>query len=106
MMKVKSLVISLLAALPGVASAQDVGPDVRVSYADLNLRTSEGVEVLDRRLARAVRLVCAEDRGTRELNRKIALRRCVAVQSAKVAIHRDQVLARAAVNDAMALSTP
>ncbi|HWI85070.1 MAG TPA: UrcA family protein [Sphingomonas sp.] len=49
--------------LPSAALAQ-TAPDVRearVSYADLDITKAEGQEILDRRLVRAVRSVCAED---------------------------------------------
>lgn len=49
---------ALVNLAPSVAIAQDRGPTERVSYADLDLTSPAGVEVLDRRLDRAVKRVC------------------------------------------------
>jgi UrcA family protein len=90
--------IALLAALPAQALAQQPGPDsrapqVRVQYDDLNLRTSAGVERFDRRLARAVRAVCPDARGTIDVVRKVAARNCVAATTDEVAQLRNRILA-------------
>lgn len=106
MMKFKLLALSLLAALPSLSAAQEVRPDVHVSYGDLDLRSAVGVKALDRRLARAVKAVCPTADGTVDQARKRAVQRCLAMKTAEVAIQRDRVLAETETTGAMALSVP
>lgn len=97
-MKIVHFAIALLAASSVQAAAREPGreaapPQVRVQYDDLNLRTAAGVETLDRRLARAVRAVCPDARGTIEVKRKAAARKCVSATSMRVAEVRTRILA-------------
>ena len=57
--------VALLAATAAPAFAADdlAVPQVRVSYADLDLRHPAGVKQLDQRLHRAVKAVCADRNG-------------------------------------------
>ena len=53
---IPALAVLIVAASPAAAEPASV----TVSYADLNLRTSAGKMVLDRRIAQAVRAVCGD----------------------------------------------
>ncbi len=66
------------AAVAGAALAQDADqPSVKVSYADLDLSQSAGRTELDRRIARAVDLVCQGDQSSiADLTRARALEAC------------------------------
>lgn len=97
-MKPLTFAIALLAALPAPVLAQHPGKDVRgsearVSYADLNLRTQAGRQMLDRRIARAVNSVCFDTSGSVDMARKMAVRRCVVETQAQVEPQRDRILA-------------
>ena len=50
--------LAALSIVPSHAIARDAGPTQQVSYADLDLTNPAGVEMLDRRLDRAVKRVC------------------------------------------------
>lgn len=94
----------MLAALatPGLSIAQETLPDVRVSYADLDLRTAAGGKALDRRLAKAVKQVCPNADGSADLMRKAVVRRCLAAKSAEVAQQRTRLLAEIALKGGLA----
>jgi UrcA family protein len=69
-----------LLAIPmayGAIPASAAPPSVAVSYADLDLASSNGLERLDDRIRHAARRLCSEG-GTRPLRDRIAERRCVA----------------------------
>ena len=64
------LTIALLAtALPAAAQTEKVTREVHVSYADLDLRSPDGVKALDHRLRVAIAQVCPE---TQPQDRQIA----------------------------------
>jgi UrcA family protein len=92
-MKTTTLSLALLAAMSGGAAAQQPRTEARVGYADLNLQTEAGIKALDRRLARAVIAVCPDERGTVDMARKVAARRCIKETSAGLAPLRTRVLA-------------
>ncbi|WP_137680498.1 UrcA family protein [Aurantiacibacter suaedae] len=73
-----AIAASALALAPTVSAAEGEQRSTRVSYADLDLATAEGVAELDRRIDSAAREVCEADRqttGTRLESR--AARECV-----------------------------
>jgi UrcA family protein len=99
-MKTLFLATALLAALPVQALAEQPGrearaPEARIQYSDLNLRSGAGVAAFDRRIARAVRLVCPDARGTVDISRKAASRRCIAAKTEELAPLRNRILAAA-----------
>jgi UrcA family protein len=101
-MKLFHIALSLLALTPVTASAQEVTSSVLVSYGDLNLRSKAGVEVLDRRLALAVRSVCGEHDGTAILALRFVAQRCVREKSAEVAALRNRAIASYSSPDTLA----
>lgn len=86
-----------VAGLPGLALAQDTLPDVAVSYADLDLSTSEGVATLDRRLNRAVQAACPSDKGVSDLALRREVMTCRAMKKQQVASLRSDALAQASL---------
>jgi UrcA family protein len=98
-MKMIGCVVALLVAMPVQALAQPPAQDrrqreVRVSYADLNLRSAAGVKQLDRRLAAAVKTVCAQAHGTLDLQSKSDSRQCISVKTAEFGAQRNRIVAR------------
>jgi UrcA family protein len=90
------LAAALLAAgVPAIAPAQDVYPEVRVPYRDLDLRHAAGVKAFDSRLRRAVKAVCPYDVSADRWT-QIAARRCLRTTGAAVAASREAVLEKAA----------
>jgi UrcA family protein len=79
------------AVLPAIASAQEVYPEVRVSYRDLDLRQAEGVKRLDSRLRHAVKAVCPADVSADGWTQRAA-RRCRQATQVVVAASREAVL--------------
>jgi UrcA family protein len=92
-MKLLHITLSLLALTPVTAFAQDMTPSVPVAYSDLDLRSEAGVKTLDRRLARAVRSVCAGSEDMPTLDRRFAAARCIRQKSAEVAVLRNRAIA-------------
>ncbi|WP_165912100.1 UrcA family protein [Novosphingobium sp. PhB165] len=80
--------------VPAALHAREVVRTEQVHYSDLNLATPEGVAMLDRRLSRAVRKVCAdnnfhstwEDRGgtrcMQDAQREVRRQRDIAINLA------------------------
>jgi UrcA family protein len=61
----------------GVALAQPIETQsVHVSYADLNLRSPEGAQVMYRRIKEAAAIACGNEPDVRELDRHAAFERC------------------------------
>ncbi|PSJ38812.1 UrcA family protein [Allosphingosinicella deserti] len=104
-MKTLTFALTLLAAIPAGATAQQPRPEARVPYGDLNLQTEAGVKTLDRRLARAVMAVCPDERGTVDMARKVAARRCIKDASASLSPLRDRILAAQAAAEPQAVGT-
>jgi len=79
----------LATTITGVAQAEDGARQVRVSYADLDLRRPADVKRLDQRLHRAVNAVCpageTTDRFAFGLCRKAALARLADQRAAALA---------------------
>lgn len=67
-----------------------------VKYDDLNLTTTNGREVLDQRLDRAVRIVCGTLTGE-PLYMRIVVRKCVSRAAKEVAPQRDFAVAQSGV---------
>jgi UrcA family protein len=82
---------ALVSIAPGVASAQDVVGQARVSYRDLDLRKPEGVKRFDRRISNAITSLCSETNNI-PLDRKIAFNRCFKDVQASVAEQRARAL--------------
>lgn len=78
-----SLTAMIALASASAAAAQqppivvDGAPTAHVSYADLNLQTSEGRQALDGRIRRAAKELCIET-GVVTLNRVMMGRKCLA----------------------------
>ncbi|CUS43794.1 MAG: UrcA family protein [Pseudomonadota bacterium] len=85
----------LSAVLPNAAQAMENPADVHVAYRDLNLKSPSGVQMLDRRIERAVSRICVED-GALDMQRRLAVFRCRRVALAKVAGQRAAALESAA----------
>ena len=66
---------SALAAGPAGAAA-DPAPQMRVSYADLNLATASGRATFERRISHAVDQVCGDRPLPVEINRQAAFEDC------------------------------
>jgi UrcA family protein len=94
MMKMFVAVGLLAAGVPAAALAQDVYPEVHVSYRDLDLRQPAGVKVFDRRLRQAVRAVCPYDVSA-DRSTQVAARRCLSATRDAVAASRSVVLEQA-----------
>lgn len=99
-MKLSPIAATLLAiaagaalAAPGYAAEIDA-PQKIVRYAELNLQTPEGVQVLYQRLNGAARNVCAAQDG-RSLREQTAYRNCVSLSLDRAvrAVRNDAVLA-------------
>lgn len=87
---------ALLAALLSVpVHAQDRLPDVRVSYADLDLSTPAGMKALDHRLRDAAEAACSSDHGINDLSRLGTIRQCRASKLREVDGVRRAALAKA-----------
>jgi UrcA family protein len=82
----------LLTLAPAAALAQTTAP-LRVSYADLDLRSEAGLKVLDRRLAAAAQTACGEQFGTVDLGRQSLIRHCVATMLDDAAAQRERAIA-------------
>jgi UrcA family protein len=95
MLKLLITAVLLSTVFPAAALAQETQADVHVAYRDLNLQSPAGVQVLDRRIARAIAKVCPDFAGF-ELARKRATSRCRAAKQAEVADQRAAVLENAA----------
>lgn len=76
--------------LAGPAQAQE---QREVFYSDLNLASEAGRQQLDRRIHRAVRLVCGADSGSREtLKTTMLTKTCVKDSSARAMAAKADVL--------------
>lgn len=104
-MKTLNITIALIASLPAAALAEQPRAQARVAYQDLNLRTESGVRTLDRRLARAVEAVCPDGRGSVDMARKVAARRCIRDTTAELAAVRSHVLAGRGADETLAAGT-
>jgi UrcA family protein len=92
-MKIAHYALALLAALPLQSQAHEVLPEVRVTYADLDLRTEAGVKKLDKRLVRAARAVCDDSFSMGDLGRKTAAWRCAEAKIRELRPQRNRILA-------------
>jgi UrcA family protein len=91
---IPALLLSAGLSLP--AQAQDVTRAVPVAYSDLNLRSAEGIDRLNRRLNKAIQNVCSEDMMVYPQARR-EIRRCMHSKHAEVAALRARVLSNAGV---------
>jgi UrcA family protein len=92
----------LMALLPSAALSQAKSSPVVVSYADLDLRNSAGLSVLDRRLDRAVRKVCDADEGTTDLRSRVSAGDCVEARLAQLAADRSRAISKRTTRPAFA----
>ncbi len=93
-MKTIILAAALAAALAPTAADAQKRRDIRVPVADLDLRTSDGLAVLDKRLRRAAAIAC----GTAYPLDEVAvadMNRCRADALARATATREAVLERA-----------
>jgi UrcA family protein len=86
-----ALLISASFAIP--AFAQEVTRDVHIDYSDLNLDNPSGLRTLDRRISRAVNIVCPED-GRVDLASAMKINKCRKLKTAEVASIRKAALDR------------
>ncbi|MBD2843145.1 UrcA family protein [Erythrobacter rubeus] len=94
-MKTVALAIALTLGAAGTPASAEPGLNtVAIDYADLNLTSSEGRAVLDKRIKKAVRQVCATP-WTRSIRAGSASRKCIKNTMKVVAPIRDQVIAQA-----------
>lgn len=85
----------ILAAHPAASPAQNITqPQVRVRVAGLDLGTSEGLKILEKRLTRAVRTLCEPDDST-DLRRASDRHHCVHTARLSAATQRTAAIARA-----------
>ena len=91
----KSIVFAtaLLAVLPIGAAVGQNRTEVRVSHADLDLRTKAGVRALDRRIVSAAERVCPAVHAFPDLARQAVARRCITLAVTNAKPQRDRVLA-------------
>ena len=89
-----ALLISASFAIP--AFAQEITRDVHIDYSDLNLDNPSGLRTLDRRISRAVNIVCPED-GRVDLASAMKINKCRKLKTAEVASIRKAALDRFAV---------
>ncbi len=89
----------LSALLPGTAMAQAQAPgDIHVAYRDLNLQSPAGVKQLDRRIRRAISVICPDFRNSSILRDRM-VSRCREEKQIEVAGQRAEALAKAAHRD-------
>jgi UrcA family protein len=86
----------MTAAIAVVPTGSEQPRKVVVQYGDLNLASDEGRDVLDKRLDRAVKIVCGRAFGE-PLYIKMAVRKCQAQTLADVAPQRDLAIAQTGV---------
>lgn len=95
MLKLLIPALVLSALVPGTALAQQRHADIRVAYRDLNLQSPAGVQVLDRRIRRAIEAVCPDFAGS-TVPRHPEVAQCRAAKHAEVASQRAAALDYAA----------
>lgn len=84
------------AAITVVPTGADQPRQVVVQYGDLNLLSTNGRDLLDRRLHRAVQMVCGRGTG-QHLYVKMAIRKCQVKTAAAITPQRDIALAKSGV---------
>jgi UrcA family protein len=87
------LAVAIFALLPLQAHARETAPKAHVAYRDLDLRTPAGLQVLDRRLAAAIKTLCPSPRGSIDLGFQREARRCAALAEKQALAERDRVVA-------------
>lgn len=95
-MKLTAYVIAAAVILPQSLNAQQAPETIRVSHADLDLRTRAGVELLDRRIAAAAKAVCPDTGGILEFARLAMARRCAAQAEEGARSQRDRIVSASA----------
>lgn len=75
------------------AVAQDAGPSATVSFADINLTSEAGVEMLDSRIRRAAREVCGRPESNAAFGGPV--RQCLRETIAAAQTTRNEVIAAA-----------
>ena len=94
-MKTLSIAAALLALLPLQAGAQQLRPQARVSYTDIDLSKAAGVRVLDRRIKVAAKAVCPDLHGVDPF-RQLAAHRCIVSAISSAEAQRNRVVESAA----------
>lgn len=82
-----TIALGTAAAFASPAAAGDA-PQVSVSYADLNLSNESGVQILDRRIDKAISNVCG-GMAPRDVSRNLQFKACVKETTALVQPKRD-----------------
>lgn len=82
-----------LTAMPIAAQAEEQLPEVVISYADLNLDSKAGREILDRRISRAVEKVCGGPALQPNLSFARPIRKCVSQVSMAASKAKDLAVA-------------
>ena len=89
-----ALVIASALIVPTVSQAAETN-SVRVSYADLNLASAGGANILERRIAKAAKVVCViEDSREIQLAQATMICRNLAVSDAQPAFNAALLAAR------------
>jgi len=91
---VSAALAASVATPPILAQGPVEAPTAHVSYADLNLRTEEGVAKLDRRIHRAVTRLCAAE-GIAALRARVQIRKCRETASLRAQPQKLQAIAAA-----------
>jgi UrcA family protein len=78
-MKIRCVTVAIAALVSGsVLAAPPADPSKAVSYADLNTKSTAGVETLYKRIAKAAYEVCRMPYGTRQFRLELEMRECKA----------------------------
>ena len=75
-MKISTIITTAAVAFLASAASAQAPAQVAVSYADLNLASAAGQEVLGRRIDAAARKVCGVDNSQRLLSVSVTAARC------------------------------
>lgn len=92
----KSMILAtavLVAAFPTVSHAQQ--QSISVFYGDLNLTADAGVRGLERRLDKAIKIVCQQDNNRLTLFESLLVRQCTEESWADIADSKQAVIDRA-----------
>jgi UrcA family protein len=75
-MKISTIIATAAVALLATAASAEAPSQIKVGYADLNLASAAGQEMLDHRIDAAARKVCGVDSDERLLSISTAAARC------------------------------
>jgi UrcA family protein len=75
-MKISAIITTVAVALFATAASAEAPMQIKVGYADLNLGSAAGQEVLASRIDAAARTVCGVNAGERLLSFSMSAERC------------------------------